>query len=566
VSIKGGHLSSFVTRKRALPLLAAAVLVLAAAGCGKSSSNGNSGGNTTSGGAIPNGGTMTFPLYANPVSMTPLHGQESEGVNVEKSVFAGLVDYDPETLDVVPSIAKSWEANSDNTVFTFHLRSGVKFQPGANGEDYGTVTADTFVKDWGIACAKSTASEVAYILAPVQGFSDCQANDNDALTGVKAIDDTTLQVTLSSPFADFPSTLGHPVTWAFPPQLANTAAKQKAFEKHPVGAGPFMFDHWTNNKEVVIKKFPGYFGTPAHLDEVDFQIYPDADEQAPFDAFKAGQLDVATIPSGQVRQTKANSTISQDAHFGNQLAIYYYGFDLNDKSSPLSSNLQLRQALAYATNSAAVVNNVNEGVGSVADGLVPPGIPGYKPGQSPYTFDTSKASDLLQQSGESGTTVTLSYNTSPGHQRIAEALAQGYKDAGINIKLANYEWGTYLDKLSKGELEFFRLGWIADYPTMDNFIYPMFESSEAGNNNVTFYKNPDVDQMLAQARATADDQQRYDLYNQIQQKILADAPEIPIYFYGYARMVSPQVVNFQYDAMGVAHFALMGIDKNKPAV
>ena len=105
--------------------------------------------------------------------MTPLHSYESEGINIEKNVFAGLVDYNWKTLAVVPAIATSWDHNADNTVFTFHLRSGVKFQPGQNGEDYGDVTAETFVKDWGIACAKDTASEVSYILEPIEGFAAC---------------------------------------------------------------------------------------------------------------------------------------------------------------------------------------------------------------------------------------------------------------------------------------------------------------------------------------------------------------------------------------------------------
>jgi peptide/nickel transport system substrate-binding protein/oligopeptide transport system substrate-binding protein len=100
---------------------------------------------------------------------------------------------------------------------------------------------------------------------------------------------------------------------------------------------------------------------------------------------------------------------------------------------------------------------------------------------------------------------------------------------------------------------------------MDNFIYPMFYSKEAGNNNSTFYKNPTVDRMLLQARAETDTTKRFDLYNRIQKLILSDAPEIPIYFYGTARVISPQVQNFKYDAMGIAHFAVMGVDPSKPA-
>ncbi len=554
-----------IPRQPWLAIAVALATVAFAAGCGSSSSSNSESSATTvvNPGDIPNGGTLQYPLYANPASVTPLHSYESEGINVVKNVFAGLVDYNWKTLAVVPAIATSWDHNADNTVFTFHLRSGVKFQPGQNGENYGDVTAETFVKDWGIACAKDTASEVSYILEPIAGFDACSTTNNQVLSGVKAINPTTLQVTLSSPFGDFPSTLGHSVTWAFPPQLADTPTKEKAFEKYPVGAGPFQFVSWTPNKSLVIKKFPGYYGTPAHLNEVDFSIYPQSNDNLPFQAFKNGQSDMSRIPSGQVKATEADPTVQNDVRLGTELALYYYGFQLNGNFT-LAKNKMLRQALAWATNSEAIVNNINEGVGKVADGLVPPGIPGYKPGMSPYHYDLAKAKALVKASGVPHPSVTLNYNTDPGHQRIAQALAQGYQEAGFTTKLANYEWGAFNDKLFKGQLEFWRSAWGADYPLMDNFLYPLFASSQAGKNNYSYYKNPKVDELLKQARAEPDAQKRYADYFHIGQVVMQDVPEIPIYYYGHAWVVSPQVINWAFDAMAVPHFAEMGVDRSQP--
>jgi peptide/nickel transport system substrate-binding protein/oligopeptide transport system substrate-binding protein len=543
------------------PVAVLATVVLAA-GCGSGSSSSSSATSNVNPSEIPNGGTLNWPL-TEPVSMTPLHGQEDQGVSVEKSVFAGLVDYDPKTLATVPSIATSWEHNANETVFTFHLRSGVKFQPGQNGENYGDVTADTFVQDWGIACAKGTASEVSYILQPVKGFDQCANTNTQVLSGVKALNPTTLQVTLSAPFADFPGTLGHPVTWAFPPQLARTPTEEKAFEKFPVGAGPFQFVSFVPNKSIVIKKFPGYFGTPAHLNEVSFQIYPSSNEEAPFQAFKSGQEDYARIPTGQVKATQADPTLGPDVQTGTELSLYYYGFQLNGNNE-LAHNKTLRQALAWGTNSPAIVNNINEGIGTVADGLVPPGIPGFKPGMSPYHYDPSKAAQLVKTSGDPNPSIELSYNTDPGNQRIAEALAQGYEASGFKVKISNYDWGTFLDKLSKGQLEFWRLGWLADYPLMDNFLFPLFDSKQAGLNNYTFYNNPKVDAALLAARAEPNAAKRYADYNAVGKVIMQDVPEIPIYYYGVARVKSPQVINFQYDEMGVPHFAVMGVDRSQP--
>ena len=123
---------SVIPSGRWLAPVAVLATVVLAAGCGSGSSSSSSATTNVNPSEIPNGGTLNWPL-TEPVSMTPIHGQEDQGMTVEKSVFAGLVDYDPTTLATVPSIASSWEHNAKNTVFTFHLRSGVKFQPGQNG-------------------------------------------------------------------------------------------------------------------------------------------------------------------------------------------------------------------------------------------------------------------------------------------------------------------------------------------------------------------------------------------------------------------------------------------------
>jgi peptide/nickel transport system substrate-binding protein/oligopeptide transport system substrate-binding protein len=157
--------------------------------------------------------------------------------------------------------------------------------------------------------------------------------------------------------------------------------------------------------------------------------------------------------------------------------------------------------------------------------------------------------------------LTLTYNTSEGHQKVAEAVQAGYKEAGIDVSLTNLEWGTYLDKLAKGEIYFYRLGWIADYPSMDNFLYPLFHSSEKGNNNLGFYENPEVDKLLEEARKETDEEKRHELYAQAEKKILEDAVIIPIYFYTAARVVKPEVQNYNWNAMGLVDFSKIWLKK-----
>ena len=137
------------------------------------------------------------------------------------------------------------------------------------------------------------------------------------------------------------------------PSWPRTSAEEKAFEKFPVGAGPYPFVSCVPNKSIVIKKFPGYFGDAgAHLNEVSFQIYPSSNEEAPFQAFKSGQEDYARIPTGQVKATESDPTSARTSRPEPQLSLYYYGFQLNSNNE-LAHNMTLRQALAWGTNSAA---------------------------------------------------------------------------------------------------------------------------------------------------------------------------------------------------------------------
>ena len=184
---------------------------------------------------------------------------------------------------------------------------------------------------------------------------------------------------------------------------------------------------------------------------------------------------------------------------------------------------------------------------------MPEGIPGYIADQNPYTYDPEAAKTIISGLG---TVPTLSYwyNTDEGHQKIGEVLQAGWQTAGLDVKLSNFEWGTFLDKLSKGNTgsgsQLFRMGWIADYPSMDNFLYPLFQSSQARTGSYTFYSNAQVDELIQQARSTIDTQQRYDLYAQAEKLILTDMPASPLYYYRDFRVTNNRIGGFVHNPMG----------------
>ena len=226
---------------------------------------------------------------------------------------------------------------------------------------------------------------------------------------------------------------------------------------------------------------------------------------------------------------------------------------MNMTDDTLGQNAELRQAISMSTDAQNVINIVNEGVSLPAGGYVPEGIPGYKAEQNPYAYNPEEAKTMVDGMG-GAPTLAYWYNTDEGHQKIAEVLQAGWQQAGIDVKLSNFEWGTFLDKLSKGNKgsgsQLFRMGWIADYPSMDNFLYPLFQSDQARTGSYTFYSNTQVDDLLLQARSTQDAQERYDLYAEAEKQILTDMPASPLYFYRDFRVTNNRVANFIHNPMG----------------
>ena len=192
-----------------------------------------------------------------------------------------------------------------------------------------------------------------------------------------------------------------------------------------------------------------------------------------------------------------------------------------------------------------------EGAPTQATGFVPPGIPGFQENASDVTYDPEKAKALLAEAGypngEGLPTLQFGFNIGAGHEQKAEALQADLKDIGINVEIEGFEWGTMLEKAKAGEIVFFRLGWAADYPTMDNFLYPLFYSKSS--DNYAEYNNPEVDKLLLEARAAIDKDARIAKYREIEKKILADYAFVNIYFYSTLGIVQTYVKGFELDAM-----------------
>lgn len=474
-----------------------------------------------------------------PVSIDPPNSYESEGIQVVRQVFDGLVDYDPETLEVVPAIAEKWDLSDDGLVYTFHLKKGVKFHSGRE------CTAEDFVYAWTRAVDDETAAYLAYHLEPIVGYDEMQDGSADTFEGVKAVDDYTLEVTLKYPYADFVKTLGHVVF--YPVAREDVEEWGDLYTEHINGTGAFKFVEWKHDQYIQLERFDDYYKGAAGLEKVKYVIF--ADEDTAFREFQAGNLEFADIPQGKIQSTRNDPKLKDGAIIQPMLAIYY--FSMNFNVEPFKSNLALREAVNYAIDRQNIIDVVMEGAPTIATGIVPKGIPGYQENASKYTYDVEMAKQKLEEAGYPGgeglDPIVFGINIGAGHEVVAEAMQADLAEIGIEVEIEPMEWGAALEAFQKGEIGFHRLGWQADYPTMDNFLFPLFYSESA--DNYCQYINPEVDSLLIEARSTVDEAERIEKYREVERIICDDAAFVLIYFYSTRSIVQPYVKGFVVDAM-----------------
>lgn len=499
----------------------------------------------------------TFKYYINdPVSIDPYNVQEDQGMQVCNALFDALTAFDGKEGKLVGKAATSWEANEDATEFTFHLREGATFH---NGEP---VTAQSFVYAWNRLCDPNTdpanPSVVSYHLAMVDGYDDVAAGVAGSALNIEAKDDYTFVVHLNMSYADFPYIVSHLATSPVP-----EAAKDiDTYKLSPIGNGAFKMEgKWESGQYIKVVRNDAYWGDKAHVDGVDFDIYLDPDTA--YFEFQAGNLDCTQIPSGRISAVAGEYGVSSDGFtanpgeqtlLGSEDSIYYLTCNNQDA---LFGNQHLRKAVSYAINRQAICDVVFEGTRVPADNFITPGIDGYEEGAweaAKYDVDAAKEELELAKKdlGVDSFKIKLSCNSGGGHEDVMQMVQANLKTIGIEAEIDTAEWATYLQKLQDGDYQIGRLGWIADYPIMDNFLYPMFYTGNGDNRSQ--YSNPEVDEELNAARAIVDDQERIAALQAVNRKIADDFPVIPVMFYRHTIVCSGRVNNMYANTLKLIDF------------
>lgn len=527
----------------------AASALTALAGCGGGD---KPAGSADSAAASTGDNVMSFYL-SEPAFIDPYNAQENQGTAVVFNVFDSLMEWDWDSNSAVPACAaEAPTVSEDGLVYTFKLREGMKFH---NGDP---VDAESFVRGWKrVADPKmETPSDICYHLAPVAGYEEFNAGDTDEFAGLKAVDDLTFEVTLAAPMADFPAVCCHPGL-APVPQCA--LDDPKSFLEQPIGNGPFMMDEpWKHNQYVNLVKFDDYYGDAPKVDGVYMSIQKDP--QTAFNEFQAGSIDFCSIPSGKIKECVEKYGESEDGFtstpgkqclLGTELSTYFL---IPSPKDPVLADPKVRRAVSLAINRQNIVDTLFEGSRMPATSIMPTSID-----DSPENvwedckYDPEAAGKLLDEagypadeSGKRGVEITLNYNGDGDHGDLMSAVQLDLEAVGITVTQETVEWATYLKQLADGDFSLGRLGWTADYPTMDNFLYPNFFTG--AENNYEEYSNEEMDQAMLDARQIQDDEERKAACRKICATIGKDMPVIPIMFYAHNYVGSKRMKSFCYDA------------------
>jgi peptide/nickel transport system substrate-binding protein len=461
-------------------------------------------------------GVLVVGLVAEPTSLDPGQLTDINSMKLLGALYDTLVRFKPNSFDLAPGLALSWDISSDLMTYTFKLRPGVKFH---DGSDFNA-DAVKFTYDRLLDPNHAYADTGPFPFAPGYYGSIAQT---------VVIDPVTVQFQLKRPDAALINAFTLNTGRIVSPTAVQTFRKD--FAQNPVGTGPFKFVSWDHNVRISLAANPDYWdGAPA-LSQMVFR--PLADEQTRITEFLSGGVDVIfDVPPDNIEQVKT----TQGAVFAQQPGPHVWWVTLNTKRPPFD-NVLVRQAANYAVNKDALTQDILKGTGTPAVGPIPPAITwAYTDQVTQYGYDPDRARSLLQQSGvlmpiDVTFWVTESGSGMQSPKTMGTAIQADLAAVGINAQIQTFEWGAYLNKYGAGlgdEAALAELSWMFDSGDpahmLPNNLYGPSCSPKGFNGGC--YQNSQVDQLMDNALKLPDRDQRGAIYRQIQKIVADDAPWI----------------------------------------
>ena len=461
-------------------------------------------------------GTLVIGLVAEPTSLDPGQLTDINSMKLLGAMYDTLVRFKPDSFDLAPSLATSWDISSDLMLYTFKLRPGVKFHDGTDfNADAVKFTYDRLLDPNG-----PYADTGPFPFAP--GYYG-------SIAETIAVDPLTVQFRLNRQDASLINAFTLNTGRIVSPQAVKTSRKN--FAQNPVGTGPFKFVSWDHNVRITLTANPDYWdGAPA-LSQLIFR--PLVDEQTRITEFLSGGVDVIfDVPPDNIGQVKGNP----DAVFLEQPGPHVWWVTLNVQKPPFD-NVLVRHAVNYAVNKDALTQDILKGTGTPSVGPIPPAIGwAYTDQVTQYNYDPDRAQELLKQSGVLMPVNVTFWVTESGSgmqspKTMGTAIQADLAAIGVNAQIQTFEWGAFLNRYGSGlgdEASMAELSWMFDSGDpahmLPNNLYGPACSPKGFNGGC--YQNSNVDLLMNAALKINEREQRGAVYRQIQQIVADDAPWI----------------------------------------
>ncbi len=455
-------------------------------------------------------GYVYYRLNANPTTLDPALITDVSGASIAAKVFNGLVKLN-DNLEISPDIAERWEISKDGLRYKFFLRMGVRF---LNGRE---VMAQDFKYSFERILDPKTKSPNTWVFDKVEGVKEFQKGNAKEVKGFRAIDDYTFEIRLSRPFSPFLSILT--MTPGYVVVKEDVEKWKNDFSSHPSGTGPFILENWLPDRELVLESNRNYFDEKAKVKGIVYRIIPE--DLTAVTEFELGNIDVIYLPASAYSKFKNDKKWSSQIVSLKGLNTYYLGMN---SSKPPFDNVNLRRSVSYAIDRKKILDTFYEGRGRLAVGPVADMLRRWEIKDS-CEYNPEKAKKIVAEEGMSGIKVNMYVTADQDVIDLAEIIQSYLSEGGINVNIKQLEWSAYKEAINKGEPDMFWLSWWADYPDPENFLFPLFHSSNLGPaGNRTRYVNKEVDSLIEKGQYSLNEKDRNSFYQRAEEIITKDSP------------------------------------------
>ena len=443
-----------------------------------------------------------------PITLDPACASDADSAAYIVELFSGLVSFDKD-LNIIPDIAESIDTSPDGLVYTFHLRNNVEFHDASR-----RVVADDFKFSLERALNPDTQSTVGEVyLDDIVGMDEFIAGSAEDVSGIKVINDDTLEITIKEPIVYFLDKLTYPTAYVVDRrEVGNSTCFEGAdWTLNPNGTGPFKMKEFVLGERIELEANPTFYLDPKpSLQQVTFLLAGGSS----LVMYENDEIDVSGVGVNDVERIRdPNEPLNAEYRTGANMSTDYIGFNTEE---PPFDDPEIRRAFAMATDRDLISETVLMDILLPAKGVLPPGIDGYDENFEGIPFDPAAARAIIDEKGgpdlfRDVTLLTSGQGAAPS-EALAAVTALWEENLGVSIAIEQEEFGIFLRDIDQGNFSMFSLGWIADYPDPQNFLEIKLHSQSADNE--TKYSNPEVDDLLDQAKTETDEAERIRLYQE----------------------------------------------------